>query len=498
MIFVDKKINWGEKMKLRKQYIPLLLFAALVIGFLGAYAGVKFAQPVASTEQKPVVNGDKQDVDNGIETPENMEKVIRAYHLIKDQYLEEVEGDLLLEGAIQGMLEVLDDPYSSYMDPEMNERFTEQLESSFEGIGAEVSMVNGKVTIVAPIKDSPAEQVGLRPNDQIIRIDDEDIDGLDLNEAVEIIRGEKGTEVVLSIQRPGVSEIFDVPITRDEIPLETVYVDTKTIDDKLTGIITITSFAENTAKDFIDELDKLEKDGIEGLVIDVRGNPGGLLNSVEDILSEFIPKDLPYIQIEDQQGNKDTFHSKLTKEKEYPISVVIDEGSASASEILAIALKEMGHDVVGMTSFGKGTVQNAVPLGDGSTIKLTFYKWLSPKGAWIHEEGVEPTIEAKQPDYFYTHPIQIDEPLLFNHTSEKVENVQQMLKGLGYQIERVDGYFDEATEEAAKAFQNDNDLEATGEIDEATASLIEAKVIERIRSGDDDQQLEKALENLYE
>src|SRR5699024_6990173 len=107
--------------------------------FLGAYAGVKFAQPVASTEQKPVVNGDKQDVDNGIETPENMEKVIRAYHLIKDQYLEEVEGDLLLEGAIQGMLEVLDDPYSSYMDPEMNERFTEQLESSFEGIGAEVS-----------------------------------------------------------------------------------------------------------------------------------------------------------------------------------------------------------------------------------------------------------------------------------------------------------------------------------------------------------------------
>ena len=208
-------------MKLRKQYIPLLLFAALVIGFLGAYAGVKLAEPTSSTEQAPVVNGDKQNNASGFETPENMEKVVQAYHLIKDEYLEEVEGDLLLEGAIQGMLEVLDDPYSSYMDPEMNERFTEQLESSFEGIGAEVSMVNGKVTIVAPIKDSPAERAGLRPNDQIIRIDDEDIDGLDLNEAVEIIRGEKGTEVVLSIERPGASEIFDVPIIRDEIPLET-------------------------------------------------------------------------------------------------------------------------------------------------------------------------------------------------------------------------------------------------------------------------------------
>ena len=265
-------------MNLKKQYIPLLLFAALVIGFLGAYGGIKLAQPTASTEQVPTVNENQTNDKKDIENPENMDKVIQAYQLIKTQYVEEVEGELLIEGAIQGMLGVLDDPYSSYMDPEMNERFTEQLESSFEGIGAEVSMVNEKVTIVAPIKDSPAEKAGLRPNDQVIRIDDEDIDGLDLNEAVEIIRGEKGTEVVLSIQRPGVAEAFDVPIIRDEIPIETVYVDTKTIDGKKTGILTITSFAEQTAKDFIDELDQLEKEGIEGLVIDVRGNPGGLLN----------------------------------------------------------------------------------------------------------------------------------------------------------------------------------------------------------------------------
>lgn len=485
-------------MKLRKQYIPLVLFAVLVIGFLGAYAGVKLAQPTVLPEQAPVINEEKQDGGSDIETPENMEKVVNAYHLIKDGYLEEVEGEELLEGAIRGMLDVLDDPYSSYMDQEMNERFTEQLESSFEGIGAEVSMVNGKVTIVAPIKDTPAEKVGLRPNDQIIRIDDEDIDGLDLNEAVEIIRGEKGTEVVLSIQRPGVAEIFDVSIIRDEIPLETVYVDTKTIDGRKTGILKITSFAEKTADDFIRELDQLEENGIEGLVIDVRGNPGGLLQSVEKILGEFIPKDRPYIQIEDQQGNKDPFYSNLSEEKEYPISVLIDEGSASASEILAIALKELGHDVVGLTSFGKGTVQNAVPLGDGSTIKLTFYKWLSPEGVWIHEEGVEPTIEVNQPDYFYTHPIQIDEPLLYNQTGERIENVQQMLKGLDYNVERVDGYFDKTTEEVVKAFQNDNDLEATGEVDEITAGLIESQVIEKIRSGEDDQQLEEALNSLYE
>src|SRR5699024_10744603 len=135
--------------------------------------------------------------------------------------------------------------------------------------------------------------------------------------------------------------------------------------------------------------------------------------------------------------------------------------------------------------------------GDGSTIKLTFYKWLSPKGVWIHDEGVEPTVEAKQPDYFYTHPIQIEEPLVYNHTGEKIENVQQMLKGLGYQIDRVDGYIDEVTQEAENASHNDTDRKVTGEIDEKIASLIEAKVIDKIRNGDDDQELEEALHHLY-
>lgn len=484
-------------MNLRKQYIPLILFAALVIGFLGAYAGIKLAQPATPIEQIPVDKEDNKGSEKKEEKPEDLSKVIQAYNLIKEHYVEGVESDLLFEGAIQGMLDVLEDPYSTYMDPEMNERFMEQIESSFEGIGAEVSMMDGKVTIVTPIKDSPAEAAGLRPNDQIILIDNEEIDGLDLNEAVEIIRGEKGSEVVLGIQRPGVSEVFEVKIIRDEIPIETVYVDTKTIDGKKTGILTITSFSENTAEDFADELAQLEQDGIEGLVIDVRGNPGGLLDSVGDILGNFIPKDIPYIQIENQKGEKTPYYSRLKGEKDYPISVVIDEGSASASEILAIALKEMDYNVVGMTSFGKGTVQQPIPLGDGSTIKLTISKWLSPNGVWIHDKGVEPTVEKKQPDYFYSNPIQADEPLTNNQTGEKVENAKRMLHGLGYDIAKVDGNYDNDTVEAVKTFQKDHDLKITGEIDEKTASLIETKIIEKIRSGEDDQQLEEALNILY-
>lgn len=485
-------------MNLKKQHIVLLLLAALLLGGAGAYIGVTLAQSDSTTEQEKKNLAKGTGDEEEIELPEHMSKVVQAYGLIQKHSLNDVEENDLIEGAIQGMLDTLDDPYSTYMDRETMERFNEQIESSFEGIGAEVSMVNDKVTIVAPIKDSPAEDAGLRPNDQINTIDGEGLEGLDLNEAVEKIRGERGSEVELEIDRPGVADTFKTTIVRDKIPLETVYPDTKTIDGKKTGILEITSFSETTAQDFKDELAKLEEEGIEGLVIDVRGNPGGLLDAVEDILELFVPKDIPFVQIEDQEGEKAPHYSDLKNKKEYPISVITDEGSASASEILAVAMKEIGYDVIGTTTFGKGTVQQAIPLGDGSTMKLTFYKWLSPKGNWINEKGVEPTTEQKQPEYYYTNPVQIDKPLTYDHTDDKIKNIQVMLNGLGYKTDREDGYFDKETAEAVKAFQQENDVKVTGEVDEKTAGLIEAKIIEKIRNGKDDQQLAKALEVLYE
>lgn len=480
-------------MNFKKKHIVLAVILALVVGFIGAEIGAYYAKKPTTIEQpkdRPISKSEVSD--------DKLTKVMQAYDLIKTHYIEDVEDDVLFEGAIQGMLGSLEDPYSTYMDPEMVERFEEQIESSFQGIGAEVTMENGKVTIVSPIKDSPAESANLRAKDQILKIDNEEIDGLELDEAVELIRGERGTEVVLEVGRPGVTDPFEVTIVRDEIPLETVYAELKEVDGKKTGVIEITSFSETTAGDFTDELEKLEEEGIEGLVIDVRGNPGGLLDSVEAILKQFIPKDLPYIQIEDASGKKDPYYSTLEKEKEYPISVITDEGTASASEILAVALKEIGNDVVGTTSFGKGTVQNAVPLGDGSTIKLTFFKWLSPEGTWIHDEGVEPTVEVKQPDYFYTNPIQVEGVFELNQTGEKIENVQRMLDGIGYKVKDINGHFDKETEQAVKDFQKDHDLSVTGKIDEETAGSIEVELIDRIRSGEDDRQLEKALETLYE
>src|SRR5690625_2536626 len=234
-----------------------------------------------------------------------LQTIKQVFELIEEHYIEDVEDGQLLEGAIQGMLETLNDPYSSYMNAEAMERFTEQIESSFQGIGAEVSMVDGKVTIIAPIKDSPAEKAGLRPNDQILQVDDEKLEGLDLNEAVEKIRGEKGSEVVLLVQRKGTSKPIEFTLIRDDIPIETVYGEIENVNGKKTGIIEITSFSETTSKEFEETLNKFEADGIEGLVIDVRGNPGGLLDSIEEILQHCVPSDIPYIQIEDGKGKKE-------------------------------------------------------------------------------------------------------------------------------------------------------------------------------------------------
>lgn len=482
-------------MNIKKSQLVLLVVAALLIGGAAAYIGISILQPDTAkmTPDRSLLT-DTMDA----QLPEDMEKVGQTYTLIKENYIEDVEDQELIEGAIQGMLATLEDPHSSYLDVEMMSEFNEQIESSFEGIGAEVSMVNGVVTIVSPIKDSPAEKAGLRPNDQVLKVDGESLEGLNLNEAVAKIRGEKGSEVVLEILRAGVTEPFEVSLIRDEIPVETVYSNMETIDGKKTGIIEVTNFSETTAEEFKEQLTELENNEMEGLIIDVRGNPGGLLNIVEEMLALFVPEDMPYLQIEDKDGQKTPYYSNLQEKKDYPISVVIDEGSASASEILAVALKEMGYDIVGQPSFGKGTVQQAVPLGDGSSIKLTFYRWLSPNGESIDGDGVEPTIEVKQKDYYYTAPVQIDEPFAYDDAGEDIANIQEMLKGLEYDPGRTDGYFDEETRSAVESFQEDNELDVTGEVDEETAGVLEAKVIEKIRSGEDDLQMQTAMEELYQ
>ncbi|MFC0187400.1 S41 family peptidase [Fictibacillus aquaticus] len=484
-------------MNVNKKMLVLVAVIAMLIGAGGMYGGLSYfnaneVYPGSTVKELPKTSA---------KFDENQEfsKLQKTYEIISSRYVEQVSEEKLLEGAIDGMVKTLKDPYSSYMDEETANQFSQSLDSSFEGIGAEVSMVDGRVTIVAPFKDSPAEKAGLKPNDQILTVDGKSLDGLDLYKAVLKIRGKKGSTVTLGVKRSGVSDVMDVNVKRDEIPIETVYSDVKKVKGKKIGVLEITSFSEDTGADFKEKLTDLESKNIEGLVIDVRGNPGGYLEAVDSILKQIITDDKPFVQIEDRKGNKQRYVSQLKEKKDYPIIGLIDGGSASASEILAAALREGGdYDLVGEKSFGKGTVQQSIDLGDGSNIKLTLFKWLTPDGNWIHKKGIKPTHAVKQPGYFYTNPLNIEKPLAYDSNSEQVKNAQIMLDGLGFSPGRTDGYFDEKTQTAVIAFQKANKLEPTGKVDAKTAGKMEGKIIEQIRSEKNDVQLQTAIQLILE
>lgn len=424
----------------------------------------------------------------------DLAKIQKAYELIKESYVEDVEPKKLIEGAVEGMLASLEDPYSVYMNQEKAEQFKNTLDSSFEGIGAEVTEMDGKIIIVAPFKNSPAEKSGLKPYDEIVSVDGEDVTGLDVYEVTLKIRGEKGTKVQLGIVREGVKEPLTIEVVRDTIPIETVFSKVFENDNKKIGYIEITSFSRDTSKDFKQQLAELEKQGIDGLIIDVRGNPGGLLTSVEEIASEFVSDDKPILQIENRDKGREKIFSKSKEKKSYPAAVLTDRGSASASEILAAALKEAeGYPIIGERTFGKGTVQQQIELEDKSNIKLTMYKWLTPDGNWIHQKGIEPDVPVEQADLYELHPLQVNEPLHVDMNNEQVKYAQLILKNLGLEPGRVDGYFNETTEAAVRLFQEENDLPVTGRIDEKTANAMEEKIREKQENVKNDRQLQMAL-----
>ncbi|PLS17919.1 peptidase S41 [Bacillus sp. M6-12] len=481
----------------RKWVLPAVAAVTLTAGVTGGiYLGGSENGPFKKWTAKMEMNAetDKQGNEAG---HKELGKVEQAYDLILNSYVEEVESEQLVEGAIQGMLTTLDDPYSVYMNKETAKQFEETLDSSFEGIGTEIGIEEGKIIIISPYKNSPAEKAGLKPKDQILKVNGESVEGQDLYETRLKIRGKKGTPVTLEIKRDGVANPITIKMVRAEIPLETVFSEVKEEKGRKMGYIELSSFSNNTAADFKTHLQKLEERHIKGLVIDVRGNPGGLLSSVEEIVGNLIPNDKPYLQIEERNGDTRSYFTNLKEKKEYPIAVLMDKGSASASEILASALQEAGgYALIGDRSFGKGTVQQPVPMGDGSNIKLTLFKWLTPDGNWIHKKGIEPTVEVHQPEYFNLQPLAIENTLKRDDNSEQIKHAQQMLSGLGFESSRDDGYFDLRTEIAVKAFQQQNDIEATGKLDRKTAEAIEKALAEQIKDEQNDIQLKTALKYL--
>ncbi|AIQ32678.1 peptidase S41 [Paenibacillus sp. FSL P4-0081] len=422
-------------------------------------------------------------------------KLGTALSLIESNYYETVDREKLIDGAVNGMMEALGDPYSNYMGKETAARFEESIEGSFSGIGAEVSSDNGKVVVVSPIKGSPAEKAGIQAKDVILSVNGESLEGLELNDAVAKIRGPKGSDATLKIQRTGTAEPLEFVITRDDVRLETVYA---TMEKDNIGVIEVTQFSQNTGKRFEEELTKLETQGMKGLVIDVRNDPGGVLPVVIEMAEQFVPAGKAIVQVEDKNKQREVSTSKGSSKK-YPVVVLMNKGSASASEIMAGALQQSaGAKLIGEDSFGKGTVQTSFEeqLGDGSLLKITIAKWLTPDGTWIHGKGIKPDIAVAQPDYFSVAPINKSVTLQYNMNSTDVKSAQTMLDGLGYKPGRKDGYFDAGTKEAVKKFQSATKLKSTGVIDAKTAEALELALIKVIQDPAKDNQRNKGIEEI--
>ena len=330
-------------------------------------------------------------------------KFVDAYEAIVDNYYKEVDKDKLVESAINGMVSSIGDEYTSYSDKDVTDNFNETVNGKYMGIGALIMKSENDLVIYKIFEDSPSYRAGLKDGDIILKLDDKDTKDMSVNDIASIVKNDDNKEVKLLVKRG--EENLDITIVKDMVELPVVSGKVINHNDKKIGYISLSIFSSVASEQFNKELVKLEKEGISGLVIDVRGNSGGYLTTVTDIASYFLKKgDIIYkLEVND----KVTVRKDKTKEsRDYPVAVLIDKNSASASEILASSIKESYNGyVVGTNSYGKGTVQQTLVLSDGSMIKYTIEKWLTPLGNWINEEGVVPTNYVELSSEYLNNPV---------------------------------------------------------------------------------------------
>lgn len=403
----------------RKKWQFVKFASFLIILFLAAYSGYVYGsnkvelswknfRPIAKVESRQAPAIKDLDLDLLYQTIESL----NADYYDKTK----LDSTKLLYGAISGMLGSLDDPYTSFFPPAKNEAFKEQLAGEFSGIGAELTLNTDKlISVIAPLDDSPAQKAGIKPGDIIIKVDGQETIGWSLADAVSRIRGKKGTDVKLQIVHENETTPIDLKITRDTIVVKSVrgwfekFVCEKDMCKRApkdcttcasVAYIRLSQFGDKTNQEWSEEVNKLfpqfsADKNFRGIILDLRSNPGGYLNDAVYIASEFIDQGLVVAQ-EDGNGNREELNANRTGVLgKYPVLVLVDGGSASASEIVSGALRDRkGYKIMGENSFGKGTVQSAIDVENGASIHMTIAKWLTPNGTWVHKVGIKPDFEV--------------------------------------------------------------------------------------------------------
>ena len=353
------------------------LVVALVFFFLGIYMGLTHARRVGAD----------------IESAYGKLKVLAdVFSIVERNYVEPVKANNLINGAINGMLETLD-PHSNYMAPEMYKEMQTETRGSFGGIGFEITIRDKVLTVVAPIEDTPASRAGIQSGDLILRIDGKSTKDMTLMEAVKLMRGPQGTQVTITVMRQGFPEPKEFTLTRAIIPIRSVRF--KTLEPGY-GYIKVSQFIERTFPDLENALSKIEskEKPVKGLILDLRNNPGGLLEQAVKVADLFLESGLIVYTEGRVEGQKMKFFvQKKDRAQDYPMIVLVNGGSASASEIVAGALQDQGRAVIlGTQTFGKGSVQTIIPLEDGSALRLTTARYYTPKGRSIQAQGIAPDI----------------------------------------------------------------------------------------------------------
>lgn len=319
----------------------------------------------------------------------------QAWHAVEDNFVDkdQIDRQKMVYGAISGMVAALEDPYTAFFNPEDSKKFLEDTSGSFEGVGMEIGIRKNQLHVIAPLENSPAKAADLRPGDAIVQIDGKPTAGITTDEAVNLIRGPKGTQVVLTIFREDWNKTQDFAITRDVIKVPSLKWEIK--EDNIAHI-QFYQFTEKASQDFRAAAVDIINSPANAIVLDLRNNPGGYLSVAQDVAGWFLDKGQVIIRENFGEGKPETVHKSSGPAllKKYPIVVLINEGSASASEIVAGALRDNRRvQLIGKQSFGKGSVQQLVPLAQNSSLKVTIAKWLTPNGDQISEKGLSPDIE---------------------------------------------------------------------------------------------------------
>jgi carboxyl-terminal processing protease len=409
---VQEQENLEKNFRLFKKYVAFSAIVLLLIitFFLGYKKGQGDLYP-----QNKSVSLEKAIIEN--KSPN--EKVDfslfwKVWDLVKEKHVDKnsLDAQKMVYGAINGMLRATGDPYSNFFDPEESKMFSQDIAGSFDGIGAELGVKDEILTVVAPLDDSPAKKAGLRSGDKILRIDGKSSLDLTIDEAVDMIRGKRGTQVNLTILHDGDDDATEVTITRGRITIDSVKLQFK--DDDI-AYLKLIKFSEDIDDQFDAAVNQIIAKKSKGIILDLRDNPGGLLDKSVEIASRMISKGQIVVSEEDSNGNKNSLYtSGGDKLSSIPMVVLINEGSASASEILAGALKDdRGLTLIGEKTFGKGCVQQLMDLPGGSSVKITVAKWLTPKGEYIMDQGISPDVEVKMTseDYENERDPQLDKAL---------------------------------------------------------------------------------------